>query len=174
MFEAFSAINSIKKSGLDVIMLTGDNKNSATKIANQVGIDKFYHSLTPIDKADFIQKCHNSGQKVIFAGDGINDSIALGLSDIAISMGNGAKMAIEVSDVVLLDSEIKTLKNAIEISQNTYKNIKQNLIISLSYNLITIPIAILGYVVPIIAAIVMSLSSLFVVANSLRRKISLT
>jgi Cu+-exporting ATPase len=172
--EAFSAINSIKKSGLDVIMLTGDNKNSATKIANQVGIDKFYHSLTPIDKADFIQKCHNSGQKVIFAGDGINDSIALGLSDIAISMGNGAKMAIEVSDVVLLDSEIKTLKNAIEISQNTYKNIKQNLIISLSYNLITIPIAILGYVVPIIAAIVMSLSSLFVVANSLRRKISLT
>jgi Cu+-exporting ATPase len=172
--EAFSAINSIKKSGLDVIMLTGDNKNSATKIANQVGIDKFYHSLTPIDKADFIQKCHNSGQKVIFAGDGINDSIALGLSDIAISMGNGAKMAIEVSDVVLLDSEIKTLKNAIEISQNTYKNIKQNLIISLSYNLITIPIAMLGYVVPIIAAIVMSLSSLFVVANSLRRKISLT
>jgi len=165
------SIARIKKRGLEVVMLTGDNQSVASKIATSVGIDEYHAFLTPVEKADFVKKYHDKGKKVIFAGDGINDCVALGLSDIAVSMGNGAQIAVEVSDVVLLDNQVSTLANAIELSANTYKNIKQNLFISLSYNAITIPLAMMGYVLPIVAALVMSLSSLFVVGNSLRRKL---
>ena len=165
------SIKAIKRAGLEVIMLTGDHEKSASKIAARVGIKEFHHSLTPANKAEFVKQRQESGDIVIMAGDGINDSIALGLSDIAVSMGSGAQLAVEVSDVVLLDNQMTTLRDSIILSKNTYRNIKQNLGISLTYNLITIPLAVMGYVVPVVAAFVMSLSSLFVVANSLRMKL---
>ena len=101
-------------------------------------------------------------------GDGVNDSVALSFSDVAIAMGNGADVSMMVSDVVLLSSKLKSLKDAFIISKKTYKHIKQNLSFSLIYNALTIPIAMAGYIIPLFAALSMSLSSLVVVFNSLR------
>jgi Cu+-exporting ATPase len=103
-------------------------------------------------------------------GDGINDALALSRSDISIAMGNGADIAIAVSDVVILNNNLKGLQKSFYISKRTYKYIKQNLLISLIYNIITIPIAVAGYVIPLVAALSMSISSLLVVTNSMRIK----
>ena len=107
---------------------------------------------------------------VVMAGDGINDSIALGKSNIAIAMGNGIDVAINISDIIILDSSVNGILEAFKIGRKTFKFIKENLLISLLYNVITIPLAMLGYVIPLIAAIAMSLSSLIVVGNSMRIK----
>jgi len=164
-------IKRFKKEGVDVVMLTGDNQNAAQKVAKSVGIDEFYHSLLPQDKADMVKRYQERGKKVAFVGDGINDSVALGLANVSIAMGSGADIALEVSDIVLLDDEMHSLLESFLISKETYKNIKQNLLISLLYNTITIPLAVMGYVIPLVAALSMSLSSLIVVGNSLRRRI---
>jgi Cu+-exporting ATPase len=105
-------------------------------------------------------------------GDGVNDLLALARAEIAIAMGSGADVSVEVSDVVLLDDSLNALKEALLISQTTYKLIKQNLTLSLVYNAVTIPLAIAGYIIPLIAALSMSFSSLLVVANSMRIKYS--
>ena len=102
------------------------------------------------------------------AGDGINDSIALAKSDIAIAMGSGADVALEVSDVVLLNGSLKSLKEAFILSRKVFKTIKENLGLSVLYNSITIPLAVAGFVTPLVAALSMSLSSLIVVGNSFR------
>jgi len=104
-------------------------------------------------------------------GDGVNDSVALSFSDVAIAMGNSADISMMVSDVVLLSSKLKSLKDAFIISKKTYKHIKQNLGFSLVYNAVTIPLAMAGLVIPLFAALSMSLSSLVVVLNSLRIKV---
>ena len=167
---AKEAIEKIKKLGIKVIMLTGDNEKVAKKIADEVGIDEVHHSLFPKDKADIIEKLHSEGHIVIMAGDGINDVLALSLSDIAVSMGSGAEVSVEVSDVVLLNDDIKALKDAIKLSKRVYLSIKENLLLSVVYNAITIPLAMMGYVIPLVAALSMSLSSLLVVGNSYRIK----
>jgi len=155
--------------GIKTVMLTGDNKNAAEKVAKEVGIDKFYHSLLPQDKAKMVKKYQESGKIVAFVGDGINDSVALSLANVSISMGSGADIALDVSDIVLLDDQMYSLLESYKISKETYKNIKQNLFLSLIYNSITIPLAVSGYVIPLVAALSMSVSSLIVVGNSLRR-----
>ncbi len=165
---AKDAIRKFKKSGLEVVMLTGDNKISAKKIAKKVGIDKFYHSLLPFDKSNIVEEYQKNGRVVIMVGDGINDSVALSLANISVAMGSGAGVALEVSDIILLDDEIKSLYKAYSLSNQTYKNIKQNLLISLIYNVIMIPLAMMGYIIPLIAALSMSVSSLLVVGNSMR------
>ncbi len=165
---SYEAIESFKKDGLEVVMLTGDNEKVASKVSKEVGIEKYYHSLLPLQKADIVKEYQKSGKKVIMAGDGINDSVALSLAHISVAMGSGAGIALEVSDVILLDDELKSLYDSYKLSKQTYSNIKQNLLISLVYNLITIPLAIMGYVIPLVAALSMSLSSLLVVGNSLR------
>ena len=104
------------------------------------------------------------------AGDGINDALALSKSDIAIAMGSGADISVEVSDVILLDDKISSLADALKLSRATYTNVKQNLGLSLVYNLLTIPLAVAGYVIPLVAALSMSLSSLLVVGNAVRIK----
>ncbi len=169
-YGAKEAIEEIKNMGVEVIMLTGDNSVVAEKIAKEVGIDKVYSNLYPKQKAKIVDDYHEQKRVVIMAGDGINDALALSKSDIAIAMGSGADISVEVSDVVLLDDKITSLADALKLSKATYKNIKQNLLLSLSYNLFTIPLAIAGYVMPLVAALSMSLSSLLVVANSLRIK----
>ncbi len=167
---AKKALQEIRKRGIKTIMLTGDNEKVAKKIAKEVGIDEVYHSLFPKEKAEVIEKLHKKGKIVIMAGDGINDVLALGLSDIAVSMGSGAEVSVEVSDVVLLNDDIGALSDAIKISKRVYLNIKENLLLSAVYNTITIPLAMSGYVIPLIAALSMSLSSLLVVGNSYRIK----
>lgn len=162
------AIEALKKSGLRVVMLTGDHEASAQRVASEVGIGEVYAHLTPQDKAEFISRAHNEGHIVVMAGDGVNDLLALANADIGIAMGSGSDIAIEVSDVVLLNDSLTSLTEAFAISRRTFRLIKQNLGISLLYNSITIPLAMAGYVIPLIAAISMSFSSLLVVGNSMR------
>lgn len=168
--DAKESISYFQKMGLEVAMLTGDNEKVANSIAKEVGIEKVYHSLFPKDKADIVDKYHNENRVVVMAGDGINDALALSKSDIAIAMGSGADISVEVSDVVLLDDKMSSLSEALKLSRKTYKNIKQNLTMSLVYNLFTVPLAMAGYVIPLVAALSMSLSSLLVVANAVRIK----
>jgi len=151
-------------------MLTGDNENAAKRVAKEVGITDFKAGLFPEDKAKGIDFFHAEGRVVVMAGDGINDALALSKSDIAIAMGSGSDVALEVSDVVLLDDKITSLRDAFLISRRTFKFVKQNLALSVIYNSITIPLAIAGYVIPLVAALSMSLSSLLVVGNSMRIK----
>lgn len=162
------SIDSLRQAGLRVVMLTGDHEASALRVAEEVGVGEVYAHLTPQDKAEFIARAHNEGHVVVMAGDGVNDLLALANADIGISMGSGSDIAIEVSDVVLLNDSLISLAEAFAISRRTFRLIKQNLGISLVYNSITIPLAIMGYVIPLIAAISMSFSSLLVVGNSMR------
>ena len=164
-------VSSLQKMGLELIMLTGDNQKVASKIAKRVGIKNFKSSLMPQDKANIVKEYQDRGKVVCFVGDGINDSVALGLADVSVAMGSGADIALEVSDIVILNDEMSSFKEAYLISKETYENIKQNLLISLVYNTITIPLAVMGYVIPLVAALSMSLSSLIVVGNSLRRRV---
>ena len=169
--DAKDLVSNMQKNGIEVVMLTGDNENIASKVASKVGIKKVIAHVDPIGKANFIKKLKKEGKIVVMAGDGINDSVALANSDVAIAMGNSADVTISVSDIVLLNSSLNSLKYAFMISRRTYKFIKQNLFISLVYNTITIPLAMAGFVIPLVAALSMSLSSLIVVANSMRIKL---
>ncbi|MDQ1340077.1 MAG: P-type Cu+ transporter, partial [Campylobacterota bacterium] len=168
--NAKEIIEQIKNLKISVIMLTGDNEKVAASIADAVGIDTFYSNMTPFDKAEYIKSLKDSGKIVVMAGDGVNDALALSKSDIAITMGAGADISIAVSDVVLLNNSLQALLDSFKISKRTYSFIKQNLAISLIYNTVTIPLAVMGFVIPLVAALSMSLSSLLVVGNSMRIK----
>lgn len=163
-------INYLQNKNIEVIMLTGDNEQVASRIAKELGIKKYLSHQTPVSKADFIKELKKQNKVVVMVGDGVNDSVALSSSDVAIAMGNSADISLAVSDVVLLNSTLKSLKEAFVISNKTYKHIKQNLAFSLLYNATTVPLAMAGFVIPLIAALSMSLSSLIVVLNSLRIK----
>lgn len=163
-------INYLQNKNIEVIMLTGDNEQVASKIAKELGITKYFSHQTPVSKADFIKELKKQNKVVVMVGDGVNDSVALSSGDVAIAMGNSADISLAVSDVVLLNSTLKSLKEAFVISNKTYKHIKQNLAFSLLYNATTVPLAMAGFVIPLIAALSMSLSSLIVVLNSLRIK----
>ena len=166
--DAKDVIESLAKRGIKTIMLTGDNSSSAKKVAEQVGISEFVYEQTPEDKSNFIDALHKDGKTVVMVGDGVNDILALASADIGIVMGSGSDIAVDVSDVILLNDSLKSLEDAFKISRTTYGLIKQNLGISLAYNAITIPLAMAGYIIPLIAAISMSVSSLLVVGNSMR------
>ena len=161
-------IESLKKRNIETIMLTGDNENAALKVANEIGLEKVYFEQTPQDKSDYISKLHDENRTVVMVGDGVNDVLALAKADIGIVMGSGSDIAVDVSDVVLLKDSLTSLEDTFKISRTTYGLIKQNLGISLVYNAITIPLAMAGYVIPLVAAISMSVSSLLVVGNSMR------
>jgi len=168
--ESKETMEALQQSGLKTIMLTGDNKTSALNVSREAGIKDFQYNMLPQDKALYIDKLHEQKEIVIMAGDGINDSIALAKSDIAISMGGGAEVAIDVSDVVILDDNILKIKEAHQISKRTYRAIKENLGFSVLYNIIAIPLAASGFVYPLVSALSMSLSSLIVVGNAVRIK----
>ena len=169
--DAKELISDAISNGLEVVMLTGDNNMVASSVASKVGIKNFVANIDPIGKANYIKKLKEEGKIVVMVGDGINDSVALASSDVSIAMGNASDIAISVSDIVLLNNSLDSLKQAFLISNRTYKFIKQNLLISLIYNMITIPLAMAGFVMPLVAALSMSLSSLLVVANSMRIKL---
>ena len=165
---AAKAIIKIKELGIKTVMLTGDNEKAALKVAREIGVDEVYSKLLPQDKLSYIEKLHEKGSIVVMAGDGINDSLALSCSDIAVCMGSGADIAISVSDVVLMDEKPMNLYLAYKISKRAYKSVKENLTLSIVYNIIAVPAAVMGFVNPLVAALSMSLSSLLVVGNSFR------
>jgi len=161
-------ISNMHRQKIEVVLLSGDHGNITKSIADEVGIKKFFYEQTPQDKAEYIKNIHDEGKKVVMVGDGVNDILALASADIAIAMGSGSDIAVEVGDVVLLDDSLRSLNDAFKISNTTFGLIKQNLLISLIYNAVTIPLAMAGYIIPLFAAISMSFSSLLVVGNSMR------
>ena len=169
--DAKELINYLQEQNIETVMLTGDNYFVASDVAQRLGITNYKATLSPKDKANFIKEQKNLGKIVVMVGDGVNDSVALSFSDVAIAMGNSADISMMVSDIVLLSSKLNSLKDAFIISKKTYKHIKQNLIFSLTYNAVTIPLAMAGLIIPLFAALSMSLSSLIVVLNSLRIKL---
>ena len=169
------AIEELNQMGLQTIMLTGDNETTARSIAKKAGIRNVIAEVLPADKEHEIQKLQNQGQKVAMVGDGINDAPALARADVGIAIGAGTDIAIDSADVVLMKSQLTEVSTAIKLSKATIKNIKENLFWAFIYNIIGIPIAAgifypaFGFKLsPMIGALAMSLSSVFVVTNALR------
>lgn len=169
--NAKEIVQSFLNNNFRVVILSGDRLEVVKKVAQSLGIEEYYFEQTPQHKSDFIDKLHNEGYKNIMVGDGINDAIALNKSDIAISMGQGSDVAMNSSDIILLDDSLESLLKSYNISKKTYKIIKQNIRLSIIYNLITIPLASFGFIIPLFAALSMSFSSFIVILNSLRIKI---
>ena len=166
--DAKKTIEYFKKQNVKTIVCSGDNEYTVAAIAKEIGCDHFNAKMSPINKADYINSLKQSGKTVVMVGDGINDSLALSRANISIAMGNGADIAIAVSDIVILNDKLSGISKSFYISKRTFRFIKQNLMISLIYNIVTIPIAMAGFIIPLVAALSMSLSSLLVVGNSLR------
>jgi len=166
--DALETIQYFKNENIKTVLCSGDNEITVSKIAEEVGVDHHFAQMSPIAKADYIRNLRDSGKIVVMVGDGINDSLALSRADISIAMGNGADIAIAISDIVILNDQLSGITKSYYISNRTFKFIKQNLMISLLYNIVTIPIAMAGFIIPLAAALSMSLSSLLVVGNSLR------
>lgn len=169
------AIEELNQMGLQTIMLTGDNETTARAIAEKAGIRNVIAEVLPADKEHEIQKLQTQGQKVAMVGDGINDAPALARADVGIAIGAGTDIAIDSADVVLMKSQLTEVSTAIRLSKATIKNIKENLFWAFIYNIIGIPIAAgifypaFGFKLsPMIGALAMSFSSVFVVTNALR------
>ena len=171
--ESAGAIAELKRQGKQVVMLTGDNSNTAHAIASAVGITKVVAGVLPQEKEAYVRKAAERGS-VAMVGDGVNDAPALARANIGIAIGAGTDIAIESADIVLMNSNLEDVVNAFDLSRATLRNIKQNLFWALFYNVICIPVA-AGVLVPfaltlnpMIAAAAMSCSSLCVVGNALR------
>lgn len=162
------AIEKMKKHGLQIFMLTGDNEKTAKAIAKQVGIENVFAEVLPEQKADKVKELQKLGRKVAMVGDGINDSPALVTADLGIAIGTGTDVAIESSDITLVKGNLLSVISAIELSRKTIRTIKQNLFWAFVYNIIGIPFAALGILNPMIGALAMSFSSVSVISNSLR------
>ncbi len=171
------AVSMLKKMGITVHMLTGDNVQSAKEIAERAGIEKYQAGILPQDKALFIKKLQNDGKKVAMVGDGINDSAALAQADLSIAMGKGSDIAMDTAMITILSSDLMKIPEAIRLSQLTIRTIHENLFWAFIYNLIGVPVAagvfypINGFLLnPMIGGAAMAFSSVSVVTNSLRLK----
>lgn len=168
--EAKTAVSALHQRGIKAILMTGDNAETAAKVAAELGIDTVIADMRPEDKAREVKALQAKGEQVAMVGDGVNDTPALAQASLGIAMGGGADVAIETAGFVLMRNDPRLVASALDVSLKTAQKIKQNLFWAFGYNVIGIPIAALGTLNPAVAGAAMALSSVFVVSNSLLLK----
>ncbi len=168
--NAQEVVKFFKQKGLWPVILSGDRQEAVGEIARRLSIEEFYGGLTPFEKAEYIRTLREKGKRVLMVGDGINDGPALKEAHLGVASHNATDLAVEAADVALLREDIGLLTTFYELCRRTMGRIRENLLWASGYNLVTIPLAITGKLHPIVSAILMVISSLLVVLNSLRIK----
>jgi P-type Cu+ transporter len=163
-----AAVAALRSAGVDVAMVTGDTRRTATAVARQVGIDTVHAEQLPQHKADRIVELQKRGEHVAFVGDGINDAPALARADAGVAIGSATDITVEAGDVILMRGDLAMLASAVALARRSLRTIRQNFFWAYGYNVVLIPLAALGLLSPILAGLAMSLSSVFVLGNSLR------
>jgi len=166
--DSVAAIRELQSMGVQTAMITGDNQRTAEAIARRVGIDRVLAEVLPDGKVAEIQRLQEQVGLVAMVGDGINDAPALTQANVGIAIGTGTDIAIEASDVTLVRGDISGVVSAIKLSRETFRKIKQNLFWAFFYNVVMIPLAIIGWMHPVLAEIAMATSSVTVVSNANR------
>ncbi|MFF3817437.1 heavy metal translocating P-type ATPase [Streptomyces bluensis] len=165
---SYRAVERLRRLGVEPVLATGDREAPARAVAAELGIDVVHASCTPEDKADLVRRLREGGRRVAVVGDGVNDAAALAGADLGIAMGSGTDVAIGAADVTLVRGDIEALADAVLLARRTLRTIRVNLVWAFGYNAVTVPLAMVGLLNPMLAAAAMSGSSVLVVANSLR------
>ena len=166
--SAAGAVAQLKELGMEPVLLTGDNQGAARRVADAVGVQRVIAEALPGDKVEVIKELQAQGQSVAMVGDGVNDAAALAQADLGLAMGTGTDVAIDAADITIIRGDLRSVADAVRLSRRTLRTIRENLFWAFLYNTAAIPLAALGLLNPMLAGLAMVLSSLSVVANSLR------